>query len=552
MRLAVLMTVVFPLTAAKAADLQLANLFSDHMVIQRDQPVRIWGSADVGQMVTVLFADQSVSAAADSNGQWLVTLKPLAANAEGRVLRVHSGNDVHEINDVLVGDVWICGGQSNMEWTLRGSRDADLEIQSADTPAIRFIRLPKIARDVPQDDFPVSNDRNVGRWKRCVPEETENCTAVGYYFARRIHRRLKIPVGLIDNSWGGTMAQHWATSESLKPIPEMQPFFESFETAVREWNQQGGEEGAQKRYTEALAKWEDDRRNAEAEGRRPPGRPNRDSFGNPAHKRQPSGMLNGCLMPLKNCSLRGVLFYQGENNSFGTSWKPFYRSYPAVISDWRRILGRDDLPFGLVQIAGWSNRRSMKYDMNHHTNVVREIQFDTWQGTKNTGLIVTFDTNSSQSIHPGRKLPVGERLARWALAEVYDVRDPSGRPLTWKGPVYTSMKIEGPRIRIQFEEGTAEGLVLDQDVDVGFYIAGEDRVFHHARARADGRAGELVVWHDEIANPVAVRYGFSNLPAGGLMNRRELPAYPFRTDSWPMTPHQSTGDYLRGGRREAD
>ena len=546
MRIATLLLTVLALSVTQAAEFRVANVFSDHMVLQRDQPVRVWGWAEGESKVSVEFGDQQAIATADAMGRWLVTLKSLDASSDGRVLTVRCGEETQEFDDVVVGDVWICGGQSNMEWTLRGSRDADLEVQSADTPQIRFIRLPKVARATPQDDFPLTNDMKLGRWQRCIPEEVENCTAVGYYFARRIHRRLRVPVGLIDNSWGGTMAQHWATTKTLRGIPEMGTYFEAFETARREWNRLGGEEGAARRYAEAMAKWEVARKKAEADGQRIPGRPNGDSFGNPAHKRQPAGMMNGCLMPIRNCSLKGVLFYQGENNSFGTSWKPFYKSYPAVVSDWRKVLGRDDLPFGLVQIAGWSNRRSMTYDMNHHTNVVREIQFDTWQKTPDTGLIVTFDTNSSQSIHPGRKLPVGERLARWALAEVYDVKDPSGRDIAWKGPVYESMEIEGNKVRIRFEKGTADGLVLDQDVDVGFYIAGEDKEFHHAHARTDGRSGELLVWHDEIESPVAVRYGFSNLPTGGLMNRRELPAYPFRTDNWLMTPHQSTGSYLRG------
>ena len=212
---------------------------------------------------------------------------------------------------------------------------------------------------------------------------------------------------------------------------------------------------------------------------------------------------------------------------------------------WRKIFHNQELPFGLVQIAGWSNRRGMEYDMNHHCNIVREIQFNTWRTTPHTGLVVSFDTNSSQGIHPIRKLPVGERLARWALAEVYQAPShASDRPLEWRGPVYESMERVSNKIHIRFKEETDRGLVLDQDVDVGFYISGEDQTFHHARARVDKGKRELVVWNDNVPNPVAVRYGWSNLPAGGLMNRRELPAYPFRTDTWPLTPHQSTGSYI--------
>ena len=254
-------------------------------------------------------------------------------------------------------------------------------------------------------------------------------------------------------------------------------------------------------------------------------------------------MINGMILPIASASVRGVLLYQGENNSFTVGWKPYPRTCPAVISDWRKVFAEPDLPFCSIQIAGWSNRRSMTYDMNHHASIVREIQFLTWQRTKNTGLVVTYDTNSNGGIHPQRKMPVGERSARWALAEVYKVNGYGNKPIEWRGPVYESMEVKDGKITIRFEEGTDRGLLLDQDVEVGFYVAGKDRQFHHARARVNRGDRTVIVWNDEIKDPVAARYGWSNLPAGGLMNARELPAYPFRTDDWPMTPHQSTGSY---------
>ena len=324
-----------------------------------------------------------------------------------------------------------------MEWTLRGTRDADVEIPSANFPAIRFIRLPKVANLTPQDDFPVSDAKNpVGNWRQCTSEQIENCTAVGYYIARRIHRRLRVPIGLIDTSWGGTMAQHWVTKATLEQIPEMQPYRKEFSDKLQAWQDGGGKAGAEQRYQADLQAWEQARAAAKAKGEREPRAPNQRNYADPATQRQPGGMLNGCIMPLAHCALKGVLFYQGENNSFTVGWKPFPKTYPAVISDWRKIFRDEQLPFGLVQIAGWSNRRSMEYDMNHHCNIVREVQFNTWRSTPNTGLVVTFDTNSSQSIHPSRKVPVGERLARWALAEVYQAESyAKSQPLQWRGPV---------------------------------------------------------------------------------------------------------------------
>jgi sialate O-acetylesterase len=418
-----------------------------------------------------------------------------------------------------------------------------VEIDCADYPALRYIRLPKIARNEPQQDFPVEGpDHPEGNWRLCVSEEAGDCSGVGYYFGRRLHRRLKVPVGLIDTSWGGTMAQHWVSLETLRPIPEMKPYFDDFQEKMTAWIDGGKEAGAKKRYEDDLAAWDKKRDEARAKGEREPRRPNWNAYTSPAHKRQPGGMYNGMIVPLAGFTLRGALFYQGENNSFGESWKPFPTTFPAVIADWRRAFG-PELPFGIVQIAGWSNRRSMTYDMNHHTNIVREVQLLTWKQTPGTGLMVTYDTNSNGSIHPGRKLPTGERSARWALAEVYGVKQHrSDRPLEWMGPVYQSMEVRDGKVVITFEEPSNRGLRLDQDDDCGFTIAGKDRTFHKAQARVV-QGNSLEVFSEAVPEPVAVRYGFSNLPEGRLMNSRELPAYPFRTDTWPLVPHQSTGSY---------
>jgi len=527
-----------------SAELRLPNIFGDGMVLQRGKPAAIWGWAAPGEEVKVTFSEQEATTRADAEGRWLARLAPMKANARGATLDVAAGDERRRVADVLVGDVWICGGQSNMEWSMRASRDADLEISSADYPAIRYARLPHIARPEPQEDFPLEDRKNPqGSWRRCAGKDVESCTAVGYYFARRLHRRIKVPIGIIDTSWGGTMAQHWVSTGTLRPFPEMKPYFEQFETKMKEWTEGGGEEGARKRLAADTAAWEKKRAEAKAKGEREPRRPNANNYTNPATKRQPGGMYNGMIFPLKKLAIKGVLFYQGENNSFTVGWKPFHNTFPAVIADWRKAFNDPRLPFGIIQIAGWSTRRSMTYDMNHHTNVIREIQLNTWKRTPGTGLIATYDTNSNGSIHPGRKLPVGGRSARWALAEVYKAESSRpGSPIEWRGPVYTGFEINGNKLVASFEDGTSRGLRLDQDVDVGFVIAGKDQVFHNARARIS--KGNLVeIWSDKVPEPAAARYAWSNLPHGGLMNARELPAYPFRTDTWPLTPHQSTGSY---------
>jgi sialate O-acetylesterase len=542
-RAALVLLVALLFAAPTHAETTVSKLFGDGMVLQRDKPVKVWGWSDQGGQVQVAFAGQRVDAKVNADGKWVATFEPMAASFEPRELVITSADGKLTLKDVLVGEVWVCGGQSNMAWNVNASLNPDVAIASANEPAIRFLRLDLVASHERQQDVPLED----GGWRPATSDHVASMTGVGYYFALRLHHYLRVPVGIIDNSWGGTTAHHWLSDATLKTIPEMKPIFNDFNKAVDEWVQGGGEAGAKQRYDKALLEWEAAKAKAERDGARAPGRPRMQT--DPRLGRQPSGMYNTLLAPMAGLSLRGVLYYQGENNSFGEAWKPFYATYPAVVSDWRKVFGDDDLPVGLIQIAGWSNRRSMTYDQNHHTNVVREIQFDTWQATPNTGLIVTYDANSDGNIHPKNKRPVGERSARWALAEVYGAKDRRGQPLEWRGPVYESYKVEGDKIVVQFDKATASGLRVDKDDARGFYIAGEDRVWHHADARVDAGSATVTVWSEDVKEPVAVRYAVSNLPNGTLMNGREIPAYPFRTDTWPITPHQSKGSYHAGKER---
>ena len=526
---------------------ELAAIFGDRMVLQQGRPLKVWGKAGGKERVSVKFAGQGKVAVADADGNWSVTLKALQASATPRDLVVRGQDSKTVIHEVLVGDVWLCGGQSNMQMQMRSTVNRDLEIASADFRAIRFLRVPLISRGTPQAGLPTPGPKaGEGHWQTATTDQVGNCSGVAYYFAKVLHRMLKVPIGVVDVSWGGTMAQHWVAEEKLKPIPTMAPYFEQYAVRLKQWNKWGGRRGAERAYQKALKEWEARRDEAKKKGARVPGRPNAGQYQDPRRQRHPAGMYNGMIHPIRDFTFRGILFYQGENNSFGESWKPFPQTFPLVIKQWRETFG--ELPFGIIQIAGWSNRRSMTYDMNHHTNIIREIQFDTWRSTRDTGLIVTYDTNSNQSIHPAAKRPVGERAARWALGEVYKVRAVTSRqPLAWKGPIYASHEIQGNRIIVGFEGRTGRGLRLDKDDDIGFYIAGKDRVFHHAQARVTRKDGndQLEVWSDAVKQPAAVRYAWSNLPVGRLMNQLELPAFPFRTDDWPLTPHQSQGDYHR-------
>ena len=530
-------TLLLLLATQAFAELKLPNIFGSQMVLQRDKPARIWGWADSEKEVVVLFAGQEKSITAGKDGKWEISLDPMPANSKGQSLKVISGDTSITYDDVLLGDVWICGGQSNMEWRLRSSRDADIEIPSARYPAIRFIRIEPAGLPEPQDNFPAEN--GAGVWSPCSPETIGDCSGVAYFFAQRLHRRLDVPIGLVNAAWGGTMAQHWVTRGTLETLPSMKSYLKEYEDKCQTWIDGGAEDGAAKRLAEDLKKWEALAKATEAKGeKKPGGKPNPRSYQNPAQGRIPSGALNAMIIPLEGLTVRGTLFYQGENNSFGNTWIPFQETFPSVISDWRKIFRNEDMPFGIIQIAGWRTRRSMTYDMNHHTNVIREQQFLTWQNTPNTGLIVSFDANSDSNIHPRRKYPVGDRSARWALSTVYDIKDGTRPqdPLEWHGPIYQSMKIQKNKILISFEDEGSSGLRLDQTDARGFYIAGKDQVFHHAEARVV-KPATVEIWSDDVPNPVAVRYAWSNLPLGTLLNGRELPAYPFRTDTWPLKPH---------------
>jgi sialate O-acetylesterase len=531
------------------AELRLPAIFGDQMVLQQKQPVTIWGWAKAGEKIRVEFAGQKVETTAGKDTRWQLQIAELDASFEAQTLVVSGDRDTVQIKDVLVGEVWLCGGQSNMEMTMGGTVNRDLEIASADYDSIRFLRIPHVSQGEPREDILIEKDGDC-QWQRCTTEFVAECTGVGYYFARGLHRILKVPVGIVDVSWGGTMAQHWVNEEKLNTVAEMKTYFADYNERLSRWNEFGGEAQAKAAYQAALAKWESDNAEALAKKERVAERPNAGQYENPARQRHPAGMYNGMIHPIRDFDFRGILFYQGENNSFGESWKPFYATFPLVIEQWRESFG--DLPFGIIQIAGWSSRRTMTYDMNHHTNVIREIQFDTWQATQQTGLIATYDTNSNQGIHPGAKRPVGERSARWALGSVYGVKSfRSNTAISYLGPVYEGYEVQDNKVEIRFVKETCAGLRINKDDDVGFYIAGENGEFHHARARVTRVEGvdRLVVWSDEVPQPVAVRYAWSNLPNGRLMNSRELPAFPFRTDDWKMTPHQSEGDYQRGIRK---
>jgi sialate O-acetylesterase len=484
------------------ADVTPHALFCDHAVLQQGVPVPVWGVADGGESVSVSLAGRKASATAGSDGRWVAILPEMKAG--GPHVLVITGNKRIEFKDIWIGEVWICSGQSNMERQL-GLRSGqqplvnwEQEAASADYPQIRHFAVARTPSDTVLAD-------TKGRWDVCSPETVANFTAVGYYFGRDLHRHLKVPVGLIHTSWGGTPAEAWTSLDVLeKQFPEIieghRKQMEQYPAALAKYR---ADESA------LLKAWEQASAKAATEGKPAPPKPvpPRD----PASGRQnwPARLYQGMLAPLIPYAMRGVVWYQGESNA---SRAAQYRTlFPAMIGDWRARWGQGDFPFLFVQIAPFKN-------MNPE---IRDAQFHAWRTTPRTAMVVTTDIGDANDIHPTRKEPVGQRLALAARALAY------GEKLDYSGPLFVRMNIEGSKAVLTFTH-IGGGLVAKDGPLRGFEISGDGREFVPASADITGES--VTVSADGVAKPVAVRFAWSNVPDVNFFNRAGLPASPFRTD----------------------
>jgi len=495
------------LVAPARAEVKLPSIFGSHMVLQQKQKDKVWGWADPGEEVTVSIAGQTKTAKADDKGQWSVTLDPLTAGGP-HTLTVKGKNTV-TFDDVLVGEVWLCSGQSNMQWDVNAANDADLESLTANFPKIRLISVPQVGTQEPQTDFK-------GKWEVCTPETAPSFSAVGFFFGRQLHQTLGVPVGLIDDSWGGSACEAWVRRDLLEKDEKYAPLIER-------WRQIENGPEAKKRYEEALARHKEAAEKAKAEGKeapRPPQTPESQLTGNA----RPGNIYNGVLKPTIGYGIKGVIWYQGESNA---SRAYQYRDlFPLMIQSWRDEWGVGDFPFYWVQLADFMNEKADPAESAWAE--LREAQTMTLDRLPNTGQAVIIDLGEAQDIHPRNKQDVAKRLARWALARDYGINVP------YRSPSYKSMEKKDGKIVVTFDH-VGDGLkAFDVPQVRGFTIAGADKTFRKAKARIVG-ANKVEVWSDAVDDPAAVRYAWADNPVCNLYGRNGLPVTPFRTDDWKGT-----------------
>lgn len=459
------LAVIVTSTGVARAEVKLPKIFGSGMVVQQKQKMLVWGWADKGEKVSVSLGESKGEATAGDDGKWQLKLDPPAAG--GPYELVVAGANKIALSDVLVGEVWVCSGQSNMEWPVSASLNPNEEKAAATFPKIRMFTVKKVPAEQPQDDCE-------GAWATCSPDTVLRFSAVGYFFARKLHQDLDVPVGMINSSWGGTICEAWTS----RPALENEMFTEVFKPIL------------------------------DRGGAFKPGNPN-----------QPSVLYNGMLKPIIPYGVKGAIWYQGESN-IGRA-EQYATLFPAMIADWRKSWGQEKFPFIFVQLAPY------RYNGQDPANLA-----EAWDSQLKTidvpdvGMAVTTDIGNVKDIHPKNKQEVGRRLALWALANTY------GKTGEFSGPIYESMAIEGNKIRLKFKH-VGGGLVAEGGKPLShFTIAGEDEKFVDATATIENDT--VVVQSDAVAKPVAVRFAWSDTAEPNFFNKGGLPASPFRTDKFKL------------------
>jgi len=558
-----LFVAVFCLLECVQAEVRVHHVFDNNMVLQREKPVRVWGWADAGEVVTVKFAGQTRTVTTGTDGTWAVDLDPLKACAEPRAFVVNGKANTVTHENVLVGDVWVLGGQSNMEDTISYVYHGDVEVASANLPSIRLLTIPVCAAPTPQTDFPRIDEFNAwtrqtekkGSWFVCSPETVRRFSAIGYIFGRRLHLAGRVPIGLIDTSWGGTTVEAWTSRAALAAMPAAAPL-------LKEWDEKIAAYSPQKDLQSRVERWEKETQKRKAEGREPSPKPEDLRPGPAFDRNNPGASYNGMIAPFAPLAVKGAIFNQGYNNALGNARPALYaKCFQAMIRDWRRAFRDEHMPFGIVELTAGGQPQTLdnfELRMVDPAPFIREAQFKAYRELPHVGFACAYDQQVPW-YHPHKKVQLGERIARWALATQYEVK------VGYEPAVCISAKPEGNRVVLTFDRvvQTHDGRPIE-----GFAVAGADKQFVPAQVRyavlgkdQRGRDREdrktLEVSSDLVETPVAVRYAWARNPLGNLVNgqhhERILPVPSFRTDDWDW-PEAPFGPEARGetGRRRAE
>ena len=493
------------------AEVTLPRIIGSNMVLQRDMEVPIWGWASAGEEITITLGTEDKKAeplfstivVADAEGNWGTKLS--AMDAGGPYTLKVIGNNTLELTNVLFGEVWVCSGQSNMQWSVSASKDSEAEIAAADYPNIRLFYVPRVPSGLLQNDVEAD-------WSETTPETIANFSAVAYYFGRKLYKNLDVPIGLINTSWGGTRIEPWTPPVGFTSVPALESISKEIQEAHENYRQQLPEKmkDIEAWIAETREALKTDARLTQMPDNRHPLR----------HHARPTGLYNGMVHPLVPYAIRGALWYQGESNL--RDGMLYHEKMKALINGWREVWGQGDFPFYFVQLApfNYGGRNASPFFLPQ----IWEAQTATLS-VPNTGMAVTTDIGNLRDIHPRNKQEVGRRLALWALAKTYGRED-----VTYSGPRYKSMTVEGNAIRLSFDYVGSGLMARDEKPLTWFEIAGEAKEFIEAKATIDGDT--IIVSSDTVANPVAVRFGWHQSAEPNFVNKEGLPASPFRTDSW--------------------
>ncbi|MEP6668486.1 MAG: sialate O-acetylesterase [Chthoniobacter sp.] len=498
------------LAVTARAELKLPAIIGDHMVLQQKQTNPIWGWDTPGTKVTVTFGDQTKSAEAGADGRWTVKLDPVPVNAQPQTIKI-AGTSQKEIQDVLVGEVWMCSGQSNMGFTLGRDWNGDLEAAASKIDTLRLIKVPQVGTQELKTDF-------TGSWKPSDAQSSSTFTAVGFMFGRYLHNILGIPVGLIDNSWGGSAAEAWIRRDTIEKDPRFSLLMEN--THKHEADAQTDKAKAD--YQAATEKWKEDVEKAKAAGKvapRPPQSPEAWLSGNA----RPGNIFGGVVNPTLGYGIKGVIWYQGETNA-GRAYE-YAQLFPFMIEQWRKEWQQGDFPFYWVQLADFMAEKPEPGDSSWAE--LRESQTKTMK-LPNTGQAVIIDLGEGRDIHPRNKHDVAARLVRWALVKDY------GQKFLFHSPEYKSVEFQGKKAVVTFDCFGSGLYTFDVDEARGFAVCGEDKVWHSAKGKVLP-GNQVEVSSDQVAQPIAVRYAWADNPVCNLYGTDGLPVTPFRTDDFPMT-----------------